>query len=98
MVQRLFLRFPFDSLFIYWVIVRIHIAYNLFCSKCTATLNFLNIFSQVNGKSVIPILVAAGGGGLGYNASANILPHGRGLNVTLDPHSGITQTWGAGII
>lgn len=47
-------------------------------------------------KYPIPILIAAGGGGLGYNASANILPHGRGLNVTLAPHSGITQAWGAG--
>jgi len=50
----------------------------------------------MNGKLVIPILIAAGGGGLGYNASANIMPHGRGLNVSLHPHSGYTQAWGAG--
>lgn len=50
----------------------------------------------MNGKTVVPILVAAGGGGLGYNASANILPHGRGMNVTLLPNSGVTQAWGAG--
>jgi len=42
------------------------------------------------------LLVAAGGGGLGYNASTNIYPNGRSLNVSLDPHSGSTQPWGAG--
>ncbi|CAL8099717.1 unnamed protein product [Orchesella dallaii] len=54
------------------------------------------IIYKMNGKLIIPILIAAGGGGLGYNASANIMPHGRGLNVSLHPHSGYTQAWGAG--
>lgn len=50
----------------------------------------------MNGKTPIPILVAAGGGGLGYNASATISPNARGFDVSLKPQSGSTQTWGAG--
>jgi hypothetical protein len=43
-----------------------------------------------------PILVAAGGGGLGYNASTNIYPNGRSMNMSIEANSGSTQPWGAG--
>ncbi len=50
----------------------------------------------MNGNIPIVILVAAGGGGLGYNASATISPNGRGFDASLKPQSGSTQGWGAG--
>jgi len=40
--------------------------------------------------------VAAGGGGLAYNASASISPYGKGLNVSRKTSSGSTQPHGAG--
>ncbi|CAG7819175.1 unnamed protein product [Allacma fusca] len=51
---------------------------------------------KMDGKNQIPLLVAAGGGGLAYNASSTMLPYGRGFNITLEPQSGSTQPNGAG--
>jgi hypothetical protein len=50
----------------------------------------------MDGKNAIPLLVAAGGGGLAYNSSSAILPYGRGFNTSLESQSGSTQPNGAG--